>query len=99
MKKAELLEMIKNGENSGVEFKRDSLDNKIPGSSIENLDLRRLRDYFFRIRQQDVMRDYGYLEHMGMGIPRKIIKGMLRHNGTKPELIEDGESFILRLRK
>jgi ATP-dependent DNA helicase RecG len=43
------------------------------------------------------MRDYGYLEHMGMGVPRKIIKGMKEHNGTSPDLIEDGERFILRL--
>lgn len=48
---------------------------------------------------KDVMRDYGYLEHMGMGIPRKIIKGMREHNGTEPDLIEDGERFILRLWK
>ncbi len=48
---------------------------------------------------KDVMRDYGYLEHMGMGIPRKIVRGMLVHNGTEPELIEDGERFMVRLWK
>lgn len=48
---------------------------------------------------KDVMRDYGYLEHMGMGVPRKIIKGMIEHNGTEPDLIEDGERFIVRLWK
>lgn len=46
---------------------------------------------------KDVMRDYHYLEHMGMGIPRKIIAGMRKHNNTTPDLIEDGERFILRL--
>lgn len=46
---------------------------------------------------KDVMRDYSYLEHMGMGIPRKIIRGMQIHNNTTPELVEDGEQFILRL--
>lgn len=46
---------------------------------------------------KDVMRDYRYLEHMGMGIPRKIILGMQKHNHTAPELIEDQERFILRL--
>lgn len=46
---------------------------------------------------KDTMRDYRYLEHMGMGIPRKIIAGMQAHNRTTPELIEDGESFVLRL--
>ncbi|HEX4965246.1 MAG TPA: ATP-binding protein [Thermoanaerobaculia bacterium] len=48
---------------------------------------------------KDVMRDYGYLEHMGMGIPRKIIRCMREHNGTEPDLIEDGERFIVRLWK
>ncbi len=46
---------------------------------------------------KDVMRDYGYLEHMGMGVPRKIVKGMQKHNGTSPDLIEDEERFMVRL--
>jgi len=46
---------------------------------------------------KDVMRDYGYLEHMGMGIPRKIVKGMMEHNGTEPDLIEQDERFVVRL--
>ena len=48
---------------------------------------------------KDVMRDYGYLEHMGMGVPRKIVRGMREHNGTEPALIEEGEQFIVRLWK
>ncbi len=46
---------------------------------------------------KDVMRDYGYLEHMGMGVPRKIVKEMQKHNGTSPDLIEDEERFMIRL--
>ena len=46
---------------------------------------------------KDVMRDYRYLEHMGMGIPRKIIRGMREHNGTEPDLVELDERFIIRL--
>jgi ATP-dependent DNA helicase RecG len=46
---------------------------------------------------KDTMRDYGYLEHMGLGVPRKIIRLMHEHNGTDPELIENGESFLVRL--
>ena len=46
---------------------------------------------------KDVMRDYGYLEHMGMGIPRKIIAGMKAFNATEPRLIEEGESFTVIL--
>ena len=46
---------------------------------------------------KDVMRDYRYLEHMGMGIPRKIVRGMREHNGTEPDLVELDERFLLRL--
>ncbi len=46
---------------------------------------------------KNVMRDYRYLEHMGMGIPRKIIRGMKEHNGTEPDLVELDERFIVRL--
>jgi ATP-dependent DNA helicase RecG len=46
---------------------------------------------------KDIMRDYRYLEHSGMGVPRKIVKCMKEHNGTEPVLIEDGERFTMRL--
>jgi hypothetical protein len=46
---------------------------------------------------KEVMRDFRYLEHMGMGVPRKIILGMRTHNGTEPELVEEEERFTLRL--
>ena len=46
---------------------------------------------------KDVMRDYRYLEHLGMGVPFKIIRGMLAHNGKEPKLIAEDERFILRL--
>lgn len=46
---------------------------------------------------KDVMRDYRYLEHMGMGIPRKIVRGMREHNGTEPDLVELEERFVVRL--
>ncbi|MCL2875269.1 MAG: putative DNA binding domain-containing protein [Betaproteobacteria bacterium] len=46
---------------------------------------------------KDVMRDYRYLEHSGMGVPRKIVKCMREHNGTQPRLIEDGERFTVCL--
>nr|VFJ56729.1 MAG: ATP-dependent DNA helicase RecG [Candidatus Kentron sp. FW] len=48
---------------------------------------------------KDVMRDYGYMEHMGMGIPRKIIKLMEEKVGVTPDLIVGGENFSLVLRK
>ena len=29
------------------------------------------------------LKDYGYVEHMGMGVKNKIIAGMLKHNGIE----------------
>lgn len=46
---------------------------------------------------KDVMRDYGYLEHMGMGVPLIIIRGMKEHNETEPDLVEENERFMVRL--
>ncbi|MGA2180538.1 MAG: ATP-binding protein [Verrucomicrobiota bacterium] len=48
---------------------------------------------------KDVMRDYGYLEHMGMGIPRKIVAGMKAFNGTEPQLIVGDEVFTVILHR
>ena len=46
---------------------------------------------------KDVMRDYNYLEHMGMGVPRKIVRCMREHNNTVPDLVEEEERFTVRL--
>lgn len=46
---------------------------------------------------KEVLRDYHYVEATGLGIPRKIIPGMLKHNGTEPDLIEEEYSFMVRL--
>jgi ATP-dependent DNA helicase RecG len=44
---------------------------------------------------KDVMRDYGYLEHMGMGIPRKVMAGMKRFNETEPVFLAEEETFTI----
>jgi ATP-dependent DNA helicase RecG len=73
-----------------------------PGQLPNGINPERMRTGCRAARNQllkDVMRDYGYLEHMGMGVPRKIVKSMREHNGTEPDLIEDGERFVVRLWK
>ncbi len=47
---------------------------------------------------KETMRDYRYVEHMGMGVPRKIISSMRAHNGTDPDLLEADERFTVILR-
>ena len=80
----------------------DRLEIVSPGRLVNGITPERMRFGCRRTRNQllkDVMRDYGYMEHMGMGVPRTIIRGMREHNGTEPDLVEDGERFIVRLWK
>lgn len=48
---------------------------------------------------KEILRDYRHIEATGLGVPRKIIKGMREHNGTEPDLIEEEDRFIVRLWK
>jgi len=45
------------------------------------------------------LRDYDYIEHRGMGVRRKIIDSMRKHNRKAPDLVEDDDRFIVRLWK
>jgi ATP-dependent DNA helicase RecG len=78
----------------------DRLEIISPGRLPNGITPERMRTGCRAARNQllkDVMRDYRYLEHMGMGIPRKIIIGMMAHNGSVPDLVEEPERFLLRL--
>ena len=78
----------------------DRLEIISPGRLPNGITPERMRTGCRAARNQflkDVMRDYRYLEHMGMGIPRKIIVGMMAHNGSVPDLVEEPERFTIRL--
>jgi len=78
----------------------DRLEIVSPGRPPSGITPDRMRSGIRATRNQllkDVMRDYRYLESMGMGILRKIVKGMKEHNGTEPDLVELVERFIVRL--
>ncbi len=79
---------------------RDRLEVISPGRLPNGITPERMRAGARAARNQllkDVMRDLGYGEHMGMGVSRKIVRGMKEHNGTDPDLVEEGERFIVRL--
>ncbi len=48
---------------------------------------------------KEILRDYNYVEATGLGIPRKIVRGMRAHNGTEPDLVEEDDRFTVRLWK
>ena len=47
----------------------------------------------------EVLRDYGLMEHQGMGIRRKVIPLMLEHNDSKPEFEATEDYFKVILGK
>ena len=84
----------------GLAVYSDRLEIVSPGRLPNGITPDRMRAGTRAARNQilkDMMRDYRYLEHMGMGIPRKIVKGMREHNGTEPDLFELYERFVVRL--
>ena len=90
------------GSDIEISMYSDRLEVSSPGRLANGITPERMRIGCRSARNEllkDVMRDYGYLEHMGMGVPRKIIRGMREHNGTEPELIEEDERFTVRLWK
>lgn len=46
---------------------------------------------------KEILRDYRYVDHFGMGVRNRIIKGMRDHNGTEPEFINENDRFMVRL--
>jgi ATP-dependent DNA helicase RecG len=71
-----------------------------PGRLPNGITVERMRTGCRAARNQlikDTMRDFGYLESMGMGIPRKIILGLKEFNGTEPDLRPVDETFTVVL--
>ncbi|NQW20344.1 MAG: putative DNA binding domain-containing protein [Chloroflexi bacterium] len=80
----------------------DRLEVISPGRLPNTVTVEKMRAGYRASRNElikETLRDYKYLEATGLGIPRKIVAGMLDHNGTDPDLIEDDERFTVRLWK
>ncbi len=80
----------------------DRLDVVSPGRLPNTVTVEKMKQGYRAARNEllkDVLRDYNYVEHRGMGIPYKLIPAMLSHNGTEPEFFEEEHQFIVRLFK
>ena len=78
----------------------DRLEVVSPGALPNNVTVARMK-LGLRVPRNPILvqtlRDYGYVEHMGMGVKNKIIAGMLAHNGKEPEFVADEDQLIVRL--
>jgi ATP-dependent DNA helicase RecG len=80
----------------------DRLEILSPGRLPNTVTVEKMKQGYRAARNEllkEILRDYGYVEHRGMGVRRKIVQGMLEHNGTEPELIEEEDRFIVKLWK
>ena len=72
-----------------------------PGRPTNGITPERMRVGCRAARNQlikDTMRDYGYMEHMGMGIPRKMFAAMRDADLPEPEILIGDESTTVRFR-
>jgi ATP-dependent DNA helicase RecG len=81
---------------------QDRLDIVSPGALPNNVTVERMKQGL-RIPRNPILiqtlKDYGYVEHIGMGVRNKIIRGMLQHNGTEPDFEADAIQLLIRLKK
>ena len=85
-----------------VSIYNDRLEIISPGRLPNTVTIERMKAGCRATRNElikEILRDYHYIEATGLGVPRKIIAGMLKHNNTEPDLIEEEYSFEIRLCK
>lgn len=88
--------------NIDVSLYQDRLEIVSPGALPNNVTVERMKQGL-RIPRNPILvqtlKDYGYVEHMGMGVRNKIIMGMRKHNGTEPDFVADDLQLLVRLKK
>jgi len=80
----------------------DRIEIQSPGSLPNTISIEGMRAGGRYARNQvmmSIMRDYGYVEGLGMGIRRQVIPAMARHNGTEPDFLEEESRFTVCLWK
>lgn len=85
-----------------ISLYQDRLEVVSPGRLPNGVTVEKMAEGLRAARNEllkEILRDYGYVEHLGMGVRNRIIGSMRKHNGTKPDLIEEESRFIVRLWK
>ena len=85
-----------------VSLYRNRLEVISPGRLPNGVSVEKMKEGLRAARNEllkEILRDYGYVDHLGMGVRNRIIGSMRDHNGTEPDLIEEENRFIVRLWK
>ncbi len=74
-----------------------------PGRLPNGVTVEKMKEGVVRVARnellKEILRDYRYVEHHGMGVRNRIIDSMRKHNGTEPDLKERDDRFLVRLWK
>ena len=90
------------GRDIEISLYQDRLEVISPGQLPNGVTVEKMKEGLRATRNgqlKDVLRDYGYVEHRGLGVPHRIVKAMRVHNGTEPDLIENDDRFTVKLWK
>ncbi|MCZ0943261.1 MAG: putative DNA binding domain-containing protein [Gammaproteobacteria bacterium] len=86
-----------------VSLYADRLEVISPGRLPNGVTVEKMREGVVRVARnellKEILRDYRYVEHQGMGVRNRIIESMRQHNGTEPDLKETEDRFLVRLWK
>ena len=86
-----------------VSIYKDRLEVISPGRLPNGVTVEKMKEGVVRVARngmiKEILRDYRYVEHHGMGVRNRIINSMVQHNGTEPDLKEEDHRFSVRLWK
>ncbi len=81
----------------------DRLEVISPGRLPNGVTVAKMKEGVVRVARngllKEILRDYGYIEHFGMGVRNRIIESTRRHSGTEPDLQEEENRFLVRIWK
>ncbi len=86
-----------------VSLYSDRLEVISPGRLPNGVTVEKMKEGIVRVARnellKEILRDYRYVEHQGMGVRNRIIESMWLHNRTEPDLDEQDDRFVVRLWK
>lgn len=85
-----------------ISLYQDRMEVISPGRLPNGVTVQKMKQGYRASRNEllkEILRDYGYVEHRGMGVRNHILMPMRQHNHTEPDLIEEETRFTVRLWK
>ncbi len=93
---------MREGTDINISMYSDRLEVISPGGLPNGVTVEKIKKGIVRVARngmlKDILRDYGYVEHFGLGVRLRIIRLMMEHNELEPEFISDDDRFCVCLR-